>query len=111
MTPLTSPTLGLNSLLEWLTESRETFYILDYQFAVIKEYNSGAPGWLSWLNAQLLISAQVTILWFTNSSAMLDSVLTTQSLLEILSLPLSLPLPCSRSCPLSLALSFFLKNK
>ena len=28
------------NLLEWLTESRESFYLLDYQF-IIKDYNSG----------------------------------------------------------------------
>ena len=32
--------LGSINLLEWLTELRETFYLLDYQF-ILKGYNSG----------------------------------------------------------------------
>ena len=48
------------------------------------------PGWLSWLNIQLLISAQVMISLFVGSNPMLSSVLTAQGLLGILSLSLSL---------------------
>ena len=52
----------------------------------------GAPGWLSWLNIELLISAQVMIsLW---------------SLLGILSLFSLCPSPCSHTHSLSLSLSF-----
>ena len=54
----------------------------------------GATGWLSQLSVQLLISAQVMILWFVSSSPASGSSPTAQSLLGILSLPLSLPLPC-----------------
>ena len=36
--------LGLINLLEWLTEFRETFYLLDYMF-VIKGCNSGTASW------------------------------------------------------------------
>ena len=34
------PSLDLINLLEWLTELRETFYLLDYQF-IIGGYNPG----------------------------------------------------------------------
>ena len=50
--------------------------------------NGRAPGWLSWLS---MISAQVMISWFMGSSPALGSVLTVQSLLGVLSLPLSAP--------------------
>ena len=45
----------------------------------------GAPGGLSQLSIQLLILAQVMISRFMNSSPVLGSVLTVQSLLGILS--------------------------
>ena len=51
------------------------------------ETSKGAPGWLSWLSVQLLISAQVMISRFVSSSPTLGSVLTVQSLLGILALP------------------------
>ena len=57
-----------------------------------------APRWISWLMVQLLISAQVIILWFVRLSPALGSMLTVQSLLGILSL--SLPLPHSFSLSL-----------
>ena len=38
------PSLGLINLLEWLTELRETFYLLVYRF-IIKGYNSGRARW------------------------------------------------------------------
>ena len=53
------------------------------------------PGWLSRLRVQLLVLAQVMILWFVGSSPTLGSELTAWSLLGILSLPFSLPLPLS----------------
>ena len=52
------------------------------------------PGWLRWLSIQLLISAQVMISWFMSSSPASGCALTVRSLLEILSLPLSLCPPC-----------------
>ena len=58
------------------------------------------PVGLSWLSVRLLISAQIVILPFMSSSPISGSVLTAQSLLQILCLPLSLPLPCSLSLPL-----------
>ena len=36
--------LGLINLLEWLTELRETFYLLCYQ-STVKGYNLGTAGW------------------------------------------------------------------
>ena len=39
-----TPSLGLINLLEWLTELRETFYLLDHWF-IIKGYNSGTARW------------------------------------------------------------------
>ena len=56
---------------------------------------SGASGWLSRLSIQLLVSAQVMISWFRDSSPGSGSALTVQGLGCSLSLPLSLPLPCS----------------
>ena len=58
-------------------------------------------------------SAQVTILWFESSSPALVSVLTAQSLLRSLCLPLSLPLPRSHAVSLSNIniKKLFLKNK
>ena len=51
------------------------------------------PGWLSWLNVWLLILAQVMILRFMRVSCTLGPALTVQSLLGILSFPLSLCTP------------------
>ena len=63
----------------------------------------GAPGWLSQLSVQLLISTQVMISQFVRSSPGSSSVLTTWSLLGILFLSFSLcPSPF---CALSLSLS------
>ena len=39
-----TPSLGLINLLEWPTELRETFHLLDYQF-IIKGYNPGTARW------------------------------------------------------------------
>ena len=39
-----TPSLGLINLLEWLTELRETFYLLGYQF-IINGYNSRRARW------------------------------------------------------------------
>ena len=44
----------------------------------------GAPGWLSWLSVQLLISAHVMILQFVGSSPTLGSALMAWNLLGIL---------------------------
>ena len=52
-----------------------------------------APGWLHWLSVWLLISAQVMTSQFMNSSPASSSVLTVQSLHEILSLSLCSPPP------------------
>ena len=54
---------------------------------------SRAPGWLSWLSVQILIFAQVMISWFMRWNLESGSVQTAQSLLGILSLPLSLTAP------------------
>ena len=51
----------------------------------------GAPGWLSRLGVQLLMSAQVVISQFVGSSPMSGSVLTAQSMepaSDVMSLPL-----------------------
>ena len=71
----------------------------------------GAPGWLSRLSVRLLVSAQVTISWFLSLSN--DSADPTW---DSLSLPLSLPLPCShlrgpRSLYLLIFISLSLKTK
>ena len=63
---------------------------------------SRAPGWLSWLNVQLLISAQVTISWLWDRAPHWP-LCWLWSLLKSLSLPLSLS--PSLSLSLSLALS------
>ena len=65
---------------------------------LIKIFPSGAPGWLSQLNVQLLISAQVMISRLMGSSPASGSSLAVQNLLGILSL-------CSPSVPPSLILS------
>ena len=61
----------------------------------------GVPGWLSWLSVQLLVLAQVVISWIVSSSLTSVSLLTAWSLLDILSLPFSVPLSCSLSMSLS----------
>ena len=58
-----------------------------------------------------LTSAQVMISWFVSSSPTSGSLLSVQSPLEILCLPLSLPLPCSFSVFLSQKLINIKKNK
>ena len=60
-----------------------------------------------WLSIWLLVSAQIMISWFINLSPTSGSVLTAQSLLGILSLPLSLPLPCSLSLSLCIYLYLY----
>ena len=40
----TTPSLGFINMLGWLTERRDTFYLLDYEF-IVKEYNSGTARW------------------------------------------------------------------
>ena len=52
----------------------------------------GVPKWFSWLSVPLLISAQVMISRFVDSSPVSGSALTAWSLLGILSPPLSLSL-------------------
>ena len=44
------PSSGSINLLVWLTEFRETFHLLDYQF-IIKEYNSSIARW-KWCTGQ-----------------------------------------------------------
>ena len=67
-----------------------------------KSYVKGMPGWFSQLSIQLLISAQVMISPFLNSSPTQGSALTIQNLLGLLSL--SLPLCPFPICILSLSL-------
>ena len=67
--------------------------------SLIRMLRKGAPRWLGGLSLQLLVSAQVAISWSVGWSPASGSALPAQSLLRILSLPLSLPLPCS--CSLS----------
>ena len=73
----------------------------------LENMHKGVPGWLSQLSIRLLILAQVLISWFVISSPESGSEPDRQSLLGVLSLPLSLPLPCSLTHSLSLSL----KNK
>ena len=59
--------------------------------SVIKIQAGRAPGWLSQLSDQLLISAQVMILQFCEFEPCMDSALTVWSMLKILPLCLTLP--------------------
>ena len=68
-----------------------------------EQRSPGAPEWLSWLSARLLVSVQVMISWFMSSSPALGSVLTAWSLLGFLSLPPSLSAP-PLDCTISLSL-------
>ena len=61
----------------------------------------GVPEWLSWLNVQLLVSAQVMISQFVGSSPTSSSALTVWSPLWVLCSPLSLLLPLSHCLSLS----------
>ena len=74
--------------------------------AMILKSPSGTPGWFSWLSIRLQLRS--VILQFMSSSPVSDSLLSAQSLLQILSLPLSLSLPI---CSLSLSLSLSQKEK
>ena len=80
------------------------FFHLDLSDFMLKNWKVGAPGWLSQLSVQLLVSAQVMISWLVDSS-LSYSVLTAWSLLGILS-------PSVFSPPLfSVYLSLSLKTK
>ena len=65
----------------------------------------GAPGWLSQLNVQLFISAQVVISQFMSSSPASGFTLKVQGLLGILSPPLTVPPPLMLSLILSLKIN------
>ena len=80
------------------------FFVFLFKFQLVNSV-IGAPGWLSWLSVQLLISAQVMISWFLRSSPMLSFVLTAWSLFGILSLSPFISVPPSLSLSLSLSLS------
>jgi len=69
----------------------------------------GVPGWLSRSNVQHLISARGMISgsW---DPAPCRSPRLVWNLLEILSLPLSMPLPPTHACALSLSVKSFLKK-
>ena len=69
---------------EWFNES--SWHLLPFL-----RISKGAPRWHSRLSVRLLISAQVMISQFVSSSPASGSVLMVQSLLGILSLPLSAP--------------------
>ena len=84
---------------------KELYSLLENSYSCSKKYaifyvlftihwDSGTPGWLSWVSIWLLVLAQVTISQFVKSSPASGFVLTAWSLLAILSLPLSLSLPC-----------------
>ena len=79
--------------------------VLGQPTVILKKEKGGSPGWFSWLSIRLLISALAMISRFMGLSTMLDSVLTAQSMLGILS-PVSLPLfPLTHAFALSLSLS------
>ena len=81
----------------------------DLTITHVKKYILGAPGWLSLLSIQLLISAQAMISRFTGSKPVLGSVLPAQSWDLGFSLSLSLrPYP---ACALSLSKINKLKKK
>ena len=63
-------------------------YILGLGKLGLIAVHDGAPGWLSQLSVGLLVLAQVMISWFVGLRPASSSVLTAQSLLGILSLPL-----------------------
>ena len=69
--------------------------------SVLKMPKTRAPGWLSQLSIRLSILAGVVTSRSVERSPPSGSALTVQTLLEILSLPLSLPL--SNSCALCLS--------
>ena len=73
----------------------------------VKNTVIGAPWWLSQLSIRLLILAQVEISRFVSLSPTSGSVQIAQSLLGILSLPLSLPLPCLYSLSLKINLKTY----
>ena len=68
-----------------------------------KETILGAPEWFSQLGNRLLVLARVMISWFVGSSPTSGSKLMVWSLLEILSLSLSLSFCPSSACSLSLS--------
>ena len=61
-----------------------------YEFGCEKNPGIGAPWWLSWLSVRLLVSGQVMLAQFVNSSFVSGSALAVRSLLGILSPSLSL---------------------
>ena len=84
----------------------ETLYLM-------KAVTEKVLGWLSGLNVQLLISVQVIISQFVTLRCASGCVLTVQSLLGILSLPLSLsasPL-LMHACFLSLKINVLKKDR
>ena len=84
---------------------QNVLWLLQLQTSLLslKDYCPGAPGWLSWLSVQILVSARIMISWLMSLSPASGSALTVWSLLGILSLFLSLlSLPCSRAVSLCL---------
>ena len=77
-------------------------HLIHARMTIIKK-TRGAPGWFSQLSVQLVVSSQVIISQFVSLSPASSSTLAKQTLLGILSLPLSLPLPCSFCLSLSLS--------
>ena len=75
---LTTSSLDLINLLEWLIELRETFYLLGYQF-IIKGYNSGISSVLSLSRIQLFATP-----WTATCQASL-SITNSWSLLKFMS--------------------------
>ena len=72
--PASSPPLGLINLLEWLTELRETLYLLDYRF-IIEGCDSGTTRWKRWIGQDMekghraSLSLFLICYVFTNSEA------------------------------------------
>ena len=85
----------INKVLLDLSHTHLFIHCLCYFHDTMSELNNRDKNiWTAWLSVQLLISAQVVISWFVGLSPVSGSALSVQSLLEMLSLHLSLFLLC-----------------